>query len=241
MLEVREVEPRQLMFLIDGMESSYLDLDHPEHLEFEYMQHMDAALRAVFPAAAPVRALHLGAGACALARAWDATRPGSAQLAIEWDSEIARVVREWFPLPRSPQLRIRTGDARVALDGFPTHRWDVVVRDAFVRGQVPEHLADDGAWQTMRRVLAPGGLALANVADSAPLTGVRAEVGRALRAFGNAILIADPAVLKGRRYGNLVIAASATPLDDAAVSRSVHGLPMPARILTGEELLAFAA
>ncbi|HHW82633.1 MAG TPA: fused MFS/spermidine synthase [Actinomycetales bacterium] len=228
------------MFYIDGMESSYVDLDHPEHLEFEYMQHADVVVSAHLGEDTPLRALHLGGGACALARAWDATHPGSAQLAVEWDPEIARLVRTWFPLPRSPRLRIRTEDARAALDAFPASRWDVVVRDVFVAGQVPAHLRDETAWAEFRRVLAPGGVVVTNVADSAPLEQARTDVAGALRNFTSAVAIADPAVLKGRRYGNVIVAAAAEPLDAVAIARRVHGLPMPARVMHGAELYAFA-
>ncbi|MDO5494087.1 MAG: fused MFS/spermidine synthase [bacterium] len=240
LLEVREVAPRQAMFFIDGMESSYIDLDHPEHLEFEYMQHADAIVASHLGDQTPLRALHLGGGACALARAWDATHPGSAQLAVEWDPEIARLVRTWFPLPRSPRLRIRTEDARAALDAFPEGRWDVVVRDVFVHGQVPEHLRTPSAWAAMRRVLTPSGVVVTNIADSAPLTQARQDVASALEHLGSAVVIADPAVLKGRRYGNVIVGASARPLDPVDIARRVHGLPMPARVLSGRDAEAFA-
>lgn len=239
LVEVREIAPRQVMLLIDGMESSFLDLDHPEHLEFEYMQHVDVAVSAQFGDSRPIRALHLGAGACTLARAWDATRPGSAQLAVEWDAELARLVREWFPLPRAPRLRIRTGDARSALEGFPPGRWDVVVRDAFVKGQVPAHLSDDAAWRAMRRTIGAGGLIAANVADRAPLDQVRREAAAALRHVGPAALIAEPGVLKGRRYGNVMIVASPAGLDPDEIARRTRRLPMVASVLAGTELTAF--
>lgn len=238
-VEVKEIAPRQVMLFIDGMESSFIDLDDPTYLEFEYMQHLDAVVAASF-GDAPIRALHLGGAACTLARAWDATHPGSTQLAVEWDAELARVVREWFPLPRSPQLRIRTGDARASLEAFPPARWDVIVRDAFVRGQVPDHLADDGMWAALRRAIAPDGVVMVNVADAAPFTAARRDVALALAYVGNAVAIADPAVWKGRRYGNIVVAAAPAGLDSAGITRLIHALPMPARVLAGGELEQFA-
>lgn len=239
-LEVRQVAPRQAMFFIDGMESSYIDLDDPAHLEFEYMQHADAVVSTQFGEGTPIRALHLGGGACSLARAWDAKRPGSTQLAVEWDPEIARLVREWFPLPRAPQLRIRTGDARAALDGFPAARWDVVVRDVFVEGTVPDHLFDKSSWAAMKRVLSPGGVVVVNVADSPPLELARKDAANALGLFASAVAIADPAVFKGRRYGNVIVAASDEPIERIDLARRVHRLPMPARVLGGGEFYRFA-
>lgn len=108
-VSLRAVGPRQVVLVIDGMESSFHDLDDPSHLEFEYMQHADAILAVTHGTGTPVRALHLGGAGCSLATAWDATRPGSAQLAIEWDAELARLVREWFPCHARPASGSATG------------------------------------------------------------------------------------------------------------------------------------
>jgi len=114
------------------------------------------------------------------------------------------------------------------------------VRDVFVAGRVPEHSRDQGSWTALRRVLAPGGVVAVNVADSAPLELARADAALALRTFTSAVAIADPAVFKGRRYGNVIVAGSNAPLDEVAIARRVHGLPMPARVMAGAELRRFA-
>ena len=66
--------------MLDGAESSFLDLRDPSHLDFEYHQQMDAVLAALRGEGGPLRALHLGGAGCALARAWDVTHPGSQQV-----------------------------------------------------------------------------------------------------------------------------------------------------------------
>lgn len=58
--------PRATLFL-DGVESSAVDTSDPTYLEFEYMQHMSAVVRAVWGAQDRFRALHVGGAACALA------------------------------------------------------------------------------------------------------------------------------------------------------------------------------
>lgn len=238
-LELRAVGPRQVVLLIDGMESSFHDLDDPSHLEFEYMQHIDAVVDATRDEGTAVRALHLGGAGCSLATAWDTRRPGSAQLAVEWDGELARLAREWFPLPRSPRLRIRHGDARAALDSFPAGRWDVIVRDVFVRSVVPEHLRDEGAARSALRTLAEDGVYVVNLADAPPLNSAREEVRILREAFDHLVMVVDPAIMRGRRFGNVVIGASRAPIDDVALARRVRGLPLPARVVAGADLLRF--
>ncbi|UNX55968.1 fused MFS/spermidine synthase [Georgenia sp. TF02-10] len=231
-------EPHRVTLFLDGMESSHLDLADPAHLEFEYMQQMSVVLDAARPAG-PVRAVHLGAAGCALARAWAARRPGSTQLAVELDERLAALVREWFDLPRAPRLRIRVGDARAVVATLAEGAWDVVVRDVFDHAEVPPHVRTLAAAEQVRRVLAPDGLYLVNLTDEPPLRQARAEAATLAAVFADVAVIAEPAVLRGRRFGNVVLAASSAPLPMGRVERDLRALPLPARALHGEALAAF--
>ncbi len=240
---------RGILLLLDGAESSWIDPHDPAHLDFEYLQQMDAALTALRGGDEPVRAVHLGGAGCALARAWDVARPGSVQLAVEADAVLAQRVREWFDLPRAPRLRIRVGDAARVVPGLRAGEWDVVVRDVFHGGEVPAACRTPEFVTACRRALAPGGLYLANVpgpADSArpagagggsgPAAGSRRaaadELAVAREAFDAVMVVADAAVARGRRRGNLVVVARDAPFtasEAEAVERAVHRLPLPVR------------
>ncbi len=232
-----------MTLLVNGVPSSHLDLVDPTRLEFEYMQQMAAVLDRLAPPGAPVRAVHLGAAGCTLARYLEATRPGSRQLAVELDTALTELVRDWFDLPRSPALRIRAGDARVELAGRPAASADVVVRDVFAGDTTPDHVRTVEFTRDVARVLSPGGVYLANCADRPPLAAARAEVATLAAVFADVIAIAEPAQLKGRRYGNLVLAGSddADLLGSADLARAVRSLPAPTRVLHGPELAAFVA
>ena len=227
-----QVRDRGVLLLLDGAESSWIDLHDPAHLDFEYLQQMDAALTALRGEREPVRALHLGAAGCALARAWDATRPGSTQLAVEVDAVLARRVREWFDLPRAPRLRIRVGDAARVVPGLRAGEWDVVVRDVFRDGEVPAACRAPGLVAACRRALAPGGLYLANTAGAPGTAGASDELAVAQQVFGGVLVVADAAVARGRRRGNLVVVARDAPFtarEAEAVERAVRRLPLPVR------------
>jgi spermidine synthase len=199
-------DPTGVTVLVNGVPSSHLDLVDPTRLEFEYMQCM-AAVVAALPAG-PLAAVHLGAAGCALARALHATRPGSRQLAVEIDPVLADLVRRWFDLPRSPALRIRAGDARAELERLPDSAADVVVRDAFAGDGTPPHLATREFAAQVARTLRPGGVYLANCADRPPLALARTEVATLADVFAHVAVVAEPGVLRGRRYGNLVLAGT---------------------------------
>ncbi|MFC7580840.1 spermidine synthase [Schaalia naturae] len=246
--------PRATLFL-DGVESSCVDVDHPGQLEFEYMQQMTQALSAWLPEPAPVRALHLGAAACALPWAWDVRRPGSRQVAVEVDAALAVAVREWFPLPRSPRLRIRVGDGRGVLEAAREGSCDVVVRDAFDHGRVPGSLLTAGAVRAAARALRPGGLYLANAVHGGPRD-ARPDVAAVCSVLPGACAVWDPKVGRAARQGNVVIVAQkpdpswepgagahpdpgrAGPprMDPEELDRLLRRLPLPARAVRGPAL-----
>ena len=224
-----------ILLMLDGAESSLLDMRDPSHLDFEYHQQMDAVLTTLRGAGGPVKALHLGGAGCALARAWDVTRPGSQQVAVEIDEILADRVRTWFDLPRSPRLRIRVGDAAEVVTGLRPGQWDVVVRDVFNGGSVPASCRSQEFLGTCLRALAPDGLLLVNTA-SMPRAQAGAEIAALTRALDGdvscAVMVADPAAVRGRRRGNLVLVARQAPFTASEleeVERAVRRLALPVR------------
>lgn len=231
--------------LLDDVESSNVDVADPTHLEFEYMQHMDAALDTLLPSPAPVRALHLGAAACALPWAWARSRPGSRQVAVEIDELLARHVREWFDLPRSPELRIRVGDGRDVLSRARPGGLDVVVRDAFDHGQVPAAIATVESAREAARALRPGGLYLLNSPHGGPVD-ARPDVSALMEVFPLVCAVTDPKVGRSQRRGNVVLVAQTPPqeggrLDLDELDRHLRRLPLPARVLRGRALERWTA
>jgi spermidine synthase len=236
--------PTAWMLLIDGVPQSHVDLDDPGYLEFEYVRRLGHVIDTAAPAGQPLRVLHLGAGALTLARYLAATRPASQQLAVEVDAALVDFIRRRLPGPRigpGGRIRVRVGDARAVLEQFAAGSFDVVIADVFAGGRTPAHLTSAEFAAAVRRVLRGGGVFAANVADGAPLAHARAQVATARAVFPYACLIADAAVLRGRRFGNLVLAASTGPLPADTLTRLAASDPMPGRVLHGHDLERFAA
>ena len=226
-----EARDQGILLYLDETESSFIDLADPAYLDFEYHQHMDAAVKVLLGEDLPLNAAHLGGAACALARAWDATHPDSAQLAVEIDAKLAAYVRQWFDLPRSPRLRIRIDDAVVAAPSLKAEFWDVVVRDIFSGGTVPDSVCTPEFMHSCMNALKSEGLFLINAA-SAPTSQVQAQFA-ALAQISDFLVISDAAVARGKRRGNLVLVARKTGFsaeDFDHLSRAVRKLPLPAQL-----------
>ncbi|MGW4205467.1 spermidine synthase [Streptomyces sp. NPDC004726] len=225
--------------LVDGAPQSHVDLDDPEYLSFEYQRRLGHIADLAAPPRTPVRAVHLGGGAFTLARYIAATRPRSTQQIAELDAALVQLVRTRLPLDPNARIRIRSADARAALGRIPDGWADLVIADVFGGARTPAHLTSAEFLADVRRVLAPGGHYAANLADGPPLAHLRAQVATAATVFPELALTADPAVLRGRRFGNAVLLASDSPLPVAELTRRVAGDPHPGRVEHGRELLDF--
>ncbi|WP_346620231.1 fused MFS/spermidine synthase [Blastococcus montanus] len=227
------------VLMVDGTPQSHVDLDDPAHLEFEYVRRMGHVLDLAGQPGAALDIVHLGGGALTLPRYVAHTRPGSRQRVVEIDQPLTDLVREHLPLPRHARIRVRAADAREALATLHTAAADVVVTDVFAGARTPAHLTSAEFAAEAARVLRPGGVYVANVADGPPLRFARGQVATLRTAFRHVCLLAEPGTLRGRRFGNLVAVASDVELPLAELSRACARDPMPSRVVDGEDLDRF--
>ncbi|MFF5253756.1 spermidine synthase [Streptomyces leeuwenhoekii] len=231
--------PRAWTLLIDGAPQSHVDLDDPTYLSFEYQRRLGHVIDLVAPPGRPVRAVHLGGGALTLARYAAATRPRSTQQVVERDAALVGLVRRELPLDPGARIRVRCADARDGLAKVPDGWADLVIADVFGGARTPAHLTSAEFLDEVRRALAPGGVYAANIADGPPLAHVRGQIATAAARFAELALIADPAVLRAKRFGNAVLVASAHPLPVAELTRRAASDPHPARVEHGKALTDF--
>ncbi|MFD8726983.1 spermidine synthase [Streptomyces sp. NPDC059611] len=228
---------RAWLLTVDDAPQSYVDLDDPAYLEFEYVRRLAHVLDCAAPAGAPLDVLHLGGGALTLPRYVAATRPGSRQDVVEADRELLRMVREHLPLPDGSAISVHAADARARLEAAPAASADVIVADVFGGSRVPAHLTSVEYARAAGRALRPDGIYAANLADSAPFAFLRSQLANFAAVFAELALIGEPAVLRGRRFGNVVLLASHTPIDTEPLTRRCAGDAFPARVTEGQALV----
>ncbi|HEU0205711.1 MAG TPA: fused MFS/spermidine synthase [Pseudolysinimonas sp.] len=241
--------PGAFELIVDGTPQSHVNLERPTELFFEYIARMGHVIDQLTLPGEPLTALHLGAGALTIPRYIEATRPGSRQQVLELEPELVELVRRELPLPRGASIRVRYGDARATLAKLPaglTGAVDVLVVDVFGGARIPAHVTSLEFYRECAAFLAPKGVMLVNVADGSGAAFARGQAATLAMVFNapstgqhdgdRLAVLAEPQVLRGRRFGNFVLVASPSSLPLDWMPRLLGGGPHPATLVHGREL-----
>lgn len=200
-----------------SMDASYVDLSDPRHLEFDYLRWIRIVLRGV----GARRVLHIGGGACALARALAAEDPAGRQEVCEIDAGVLELARRHLGLRRRPGLRVRHAEGRSGLRARATASLDAVVVDAFVGARVPANLTTAEAMADAGRVAT---LTVVNILDD--------RRGGEVTAMAAALRDAYPRVWAlGGRVGNTLVAGDRLDLDLSRIAAHAAADRSPARLI----------
>lgn len=223
--------PGTFLLRLDGMNQSHVDLERPLHLAFEYVRRIGDVLDACAPDGDPIRVVHVGGAAMTLPRYVAASRPRSAQVVLEPATEVTERVRAEVPLPPRSGIKVRPVDGRRGIADLRDGYADVVVVDAFADGRVPGALVTAEFLGDVARVLDGPGTLVLNVTDRAPFGWSRRVVAGLRAVFPELMLTAEPATLRARRLGNLVLVASRGPVALAALRARAASAASPYRVL----------
>lgn len=243
-LEPDRFVPGRFELVVDGTPQSSVNPGDPTDLAFEYVARIGAVIDLLAEPGGPITAVHFGAGALTLPRYVAATRPGSRQQVVELERELVDFVRDRLPLPPAASIRIRYGDAREVAGRLPEGllgRADLVVVDVFAGARIPAPVTTTEFYGLVARLLADDGVLAVNVADGAGLRFARGQVATVAAVLPEVAVLAEPQVLKGRRFGNLVIVASRAPLPLEWLPRLLAAGPHPAQAVAGDDLDRFTA
>jgi spermidine synthase len=224
--------------LVGGSEQSYVDVSDPMHLEFEYVQMIAGVLDSMFPTDAPVTALHLGGGLCTLPRWIAARHPGSAQRVAERSAQIADLSRS---LGEIPGVTVVIDDALAVATGSRRESADLVVCDVYDGPETVTQMFTIGSVRLVHDLLRPDGVYVCNLSDATPFALSRVVTATLQAVFGSVVLLAEPSVLRGRRSGNLVLAAADREVATDELSRRASGGLVKFRMMADSALTDFVA
>lgn len=202
---------------LDQLRHSYVDLEDPTYLQFEYIKDFADLIDTEFPARQPIDALHVGGGGLTMPRWLTATRPGSHNKVYEIDPGVIALDKAELGAKAGPELDLQIRDGRLGVRSEPTDSRDLVIMDAFGGVAVPWHLTTREIVADVHRVLRPGGLYTANIIDFGPQSFLKAEVRTVAEEFKNVAVISTGSALAGEQGGNFVLVASDDELPIAAL------------------------
>jgi len=228
-----------LLFTIGSTPQSHVYVHDPTQLQFEYIRRIGHIIDLVAPTTQPITVLHLGAGALTLPRYVAATRPGSRQQVIEWEPDLVDLVRRHAPWDQSWSIRLRYGDARQTLGRLPaglTGACDLVVVDLFAGNHTPAHLTTTEFYGALSPLLSSDGCLVVNSVDGPGHSFARSQWATLSELFGFIGVVGEASVVRGRRFGNLVSIAQASPNPPAWWPDLQRLGPHPTATLSGGKL-----
>jgi spermidine synthase len=223
--------PGTFLLRMAGMNQSHVDLAHPTRLEFEYVRRIGDVLDLAAPARAPLRVVHVGGAAMTLPRYVAAVRPRSPQVVLEPAAAVTEQVRAELPLPPRSGIKVRPLGGRPGIAELRDGYAEVIVLDAFANGRVPGELVTVEFFADVARALDPSGLFVLNLTDRSPFGWTRRVIAALRTSFPELMLSAEPATLRARRLGNLVVVASRAGVPLAGLQARAAKAPAPYRVL----------
>ena len=158
---------------------------------------------------------------------------GGYDLVLEIDPDLVDIAEDELGFVQTPELEVRTGDARNAVDELPDDDYDLVIGDAFGGSSVPWHLTTREFLEEVDRVMRDDALYVMNVIDGGTNRFARAQVATLQRVFAHVRVIVPTTGIPERRRVNQVLIASQSPIPEMAIA-SADG-----RLVPDAELDAF--
>jgi spermidine synthase len=201
--------------VLDNLIHSYISLDNPLHIEYEYERIYAEVLKWLYEPDSAISTLSIGGGGYTFPRYLEATYPKAQIEVVEIDPQITRVVHEYLGLPRTTKIKTSNTDGRWFVMNC-TSRYDVIFTDAFNDLSIPYHLTTKEFVQQLGSVLTDSGIIMSNVIDNFQKGDFLPSFIRTLReVFGknNVSLISVSPDFKNLRISTFIVIASKGKLD----------------------------
>ena len=226
------------MLVLDGAPHSYVDLEDPTYLDWDYAKAVASVIDTSYPEGQPLRVYHIGGGGLT-PRYLEQVRPGTSSLVSEIDPGVVKIDTERFGLEGAEGVEVRVEDARLGLGRLADDSRDLVLGDAFGGVSVPWHLTTRETVREIARVLTEDGIYVINLLDG-PLAFARAEVATLADTFDHVALATETDTLTHgeKAGGNLVVIAS-NALNVASIAAKISERGADWDVITGAELAAW--
>ncbi|MCX7966580.1 MAG: fused MFS/spermidine synthase [Syntrophorhabdaceae bacterium] len=151
--------------ILDNLIHSYVSLENPLHIEYEYERIYSDVLKWKFKKNDHFKTLTIGGGGYTFPRYMEVYYPNAAIDVVEIDPEVTKIVYSHLGLPKNTRIKSYNEDGR----WYVMHckeKYDLIFTDAYNDLSIPYHLTTKEFLQQLKDILKPNGLLLSNIIDN---------------------------------------------------------------------------
>jgi spermidine synthase len=207
--------------VLDNLIHSYVCLDNPFHIEYEYERIYTDVLKWKFNRDARFKSLTIGGGGYTFPRYMEAYYPKADIDVVEIDPEVTRIVYKNLGLPATTKIRSYNTDGRWFVMNCKD-KYDLIFTDAYNDLSIPYHLATKEFAEQLKAILNPNGIIMSNIIDNFQKGAFLPSYIKTLReVFGqnNVHLISVSPDFKNTRISTFIVIAGSGNLDIKSLDR----------------------
>lgn len=211
--------------VLDNLIHSYVCLDDPLHIEYEYERIYSDVLKWRFREDQGFKSLTIGGGGYTFPRYMEISYPNAQIDVVEIDPEVTRIVYKHLGLPETTRIKTYNTDGRWFVMNCP-EKYDLIFTDAYNDLSIPYHLTTKEFAAQLKSILSPDGIIMSNIIDNFQVGAFLPSYIRTLReVFGenNVYLLSVSPNFEKTRISTFIVIAGNGNLDirdfDAHVRR----------------------
>lgn len=232
--------------VLDNLIHSYVSLDDPRHIEYEYERIYAEVLKWLYEGDTEFKSLTIGGGGYTFPRYMEITYPRSHIDVVEIDPEVTRVVYQHLGLPKTTKIRSFNTDGRWFVMNC-SDKYDVIFTDAFNDLSIPYHLTTKEFVEQLKSIMTPDAILMSNIIDNFHKGAFLPSYMKTLMAvFGdnNVHLISVSPDFENMRISTFIVIATNKPVDMRRFDswlKTKLGDRAKSVLLTGDQVKEFLA
>ncbi len=156
--------PLQAMIL-DNLIHSYVSLDNPLHIEYEYERIYADVLKWKFKKDLDFKSLTIGGGGYTFPRYMEIYYPNAHIDVVEIDPEVTRIVYSHLGLPKTTRIKTFNEDGRWYVMNCKD-KYDLIFTDAYNDLSIPYHLTTKEFAEQLKNIMNENGILMSNIIDN---------------------------------------------------------------------------
>jgi spermidine synthase len=220
--------PLQAMVL-DNLIHSYVCLEDPLHIEYEYERIYSDVLKWKFKKDENFKSLTIGGGGYTFPRYMEVVYPKAQIDVVEIDPEVTNIVYKHLGLSANTRIKSYNTDGRWFVMNCK-EKYDLIFTDAYNDLSIPYHLTTKEFAAQLKSILNPDGIIMSNIIDNFQVGAFLPSYIRTLReVFGpkNVFLLSVSPNFENTRISTFIVIAGNGNLDikdfDAHVKSNLRG------------------